>query len=167
MDHPVRVPATVSTAPRPLLPLGMLVGALLGGQWFTPEPLVIAVLMDDSGNATAVVKDFGGANVRIRCVDQLAFPARRQMQVWTLPSPELRPVSMGSLTVAQGTALDAPSLPKPIAGQRSEITLEPLGKSPTGGPTGMIRAKGLAARQGTTWRSGSGIHPRNRFRLFR
>lgn len=146
-------PANLAQAPRRLIPLGLvaaaglLAGAVLGGQWFTPEPLVVAVLMDDAGRATAVVEDFGGANARIRFVAQVEVPGDRQMQVWTLPSAERGPVSLGLLAGARAGELDPPSLPVPADGQLYEITLEPQGGSPTGRPTGRILAKGLAAAQ--------------------
>ncbi|WP_134725561.1 anti-sigma factor [Paracoccus luteus] len=127
---------------------GILAGVMLGGSWFSAEPVVIAVLMDASGNPTAVVEDFGAADARIRFVSAVEVPEGRQMQVWTLPSAEMGPVSLGLLAGAGGADLDPPRLPVPTDGQLYEITLEPAGGSPTGRPTGAILAKGLAAQQG-------------------
>lgn len=127
--------------------IGILAGAVLGGSWMVPEPVVIAVLVDETGNPTAVVEDFGSSDARIRFVAGVDLPEDRQMQVWTLPSAETGPVSLGLLTGAGVADLDPPRLPAPTDGQLYEITLEPLGGSPTGRPTGAILAKGLAARQ--------------------
>ncbi|MDB6453712.1 anti-sigma factor [Falsirhodobacter sp. 20TX0035] len=126
---------------------GLAVGLFIGGTWFTPDPIVLAVLVDEAGTPTAVVEDFGHADARIRFVRDIQVPQGRQMQVWTLPSAETGPVSLGLLRGAAGTELDAPRLPDPGNGQLYEITLEPAGGSPTGRPTGAILAKGLAARQ--------------------
>lgn len=122
-------------------------GAVLGASWFSADPVVIAVLMNDTGNPTAVIEDFGASDARIRFVRSVAVPEGRQMQVWTLPSIETGPVSLGLLMDASGADLDPLRLPAPADGQRYEITLEPLGGSPTGRPSGAILAKGLAARQ--------------------
>ncbi|WP_265501393.1 anti-sigma factor [Paracoccus beibuensis] len=135
------VPAGIAAA------IGILAGAVLGGTWLVPDPVVVAVLVDEAGNPTAVVEDFGAADARIRFVSGVDVPDDRQMQVWTLPSAKMGPVSLGLLTGPQGTELDPPRLPAPTNGQLYEITLEPLGGSPTGRPTGRILAKGLAARQ--------------------
>ena len=111
------------------------------------EPIVIAVLLDDTGRPTAIVEDFGETDARIRFVTGVEVPSDQQMQVWTLPSADMGPVSLGVLETASTSDLDAPRLPKPINGQLYEITLEPRGGSPTGRPTGTILAKGLAAQQ--------------------
>lgn len=126
---------------------GLLIGLFIGGTWFAPDPIVLAVLVDDAGTPTAVVEDFGHADARIRFVRDIEVPQGRQMQVWTLPSAEMGPVSLGVLGGRAGADLDAPRLPDPGDGQLYEITLEPAGGSPTGRPTGAIVAKGLAARQ--------------------
>lgn len=126
---------------------GLAIGLFIGGMWLHPDPVVLAVLVDEGGNPTAVVEDFGGADARIRFVRDVSVPQGRQMQVWTLPSAETGPVSLGLLAGADGTTLDAPRLPEPAQDQLYEITLEPEGGSPTGRPTGTILAKGLAARQ--------------------
>ncbi|MTE01449.1 anti-sigma factor [Paracoccus sp. YIM 132242] len=139
---PVRwAPAGIAAA------IGILAGAVLGGSWFVPDPVVIAVLVDGAGTPTAVIEDFGASDARIRFVGSIAVPEGRQMQVWTLPSAETGPVSLGLLMDATGADLDPPRLPPPADGQLYEITLEPVGGSPTGRPTGAILAKGLAARQ--------------------
>ncbi|MCZ0963810.1 anti-sigma factor [Paracoccus benzoatiresistens] len=135
------VPAGMAAA------IGLLAGVVLGGSWFEPDPVVIAVLLDEAGNPTAIVEDYGASDARIRFVAGVDVPDDRQMQVWTLPSVDLGPVSLGVLTGAGGADLDPPRLPTPTEGQLYEITLEPLGGSPTGRPTGAILAKGLAARQ--------------------
>lgn len=126
---------------------GMAIGTFIGASWLPADPVVLAVLLDDAGNPTAVVEDFGQADARIRFVREVQVPQGRQMQVWTLPSVELGPVSLGLLAGARGSDLAAPSLPEPGQGQLYEITFEPVGGSPTGRPTGEILAKGLAARQ--------------------
>lgn len=126
---------------------GIVLGIAIGSRWFAPDPMVVAVLMDDTGRATAVVEDFGSARAVIRFVSQVEVPQGRQMQVWTLPSVEAGPVSLGLLETATGDSLDMPRLPAPKAGQLYEITFEPEGGSPTGRPTGPILAKGLAAAQ--------------------
>lgn len=155
LPRPNPVPTAANSPRRPgrMLPagiaaaIGILAGAVLGGSWFAPEPVVIAVLLDNAGAPTAVVEDYGGADARIRFVNGVEVPQDRQMQVWTLPSAEMGPISLGLLTGTGTADLDAPRLPEPADGQLYEITLEPRGGSPTGRPTGAILAKGLAARQ--------------------
>jgi anti-sigma-K factor RskA len=110
----------------------------------TPEPVFIAVLLDDAAQPGAIVEAFGD-DVRIVPLVDVAVPEGQTMQVWTLPSPETGPVSLGLLPAAQETALAGPPLPSPLLGQLYEITLEPDGGSPTGRPTGPVLFKGYAA----------------------
>lgn len=148
-------PANLPFAPRlrRFLPAGvaaavaLVAGLYIGGRTLGPEPVVVAVLMDDSGVARAIVEDYGSENARIRFVSDMAVPEDRQMQVWTLPSADRGPVSLGLLQADRTEMLDPPSLPLPADGQLYEITLEPRGGSPTDRPTGAILAKGFAARQ--------------------
>lgn len=127
--------------------LALAVGLAVGSQTLRPDPVVIAVLVDETGAARAVVEDYGSETARIRFVSDVAVPEGRQMQVWTLPSVETGPVSLGLLEDDGPDRLSPPALPTPAQGQLYEITLEPEGGSPTGRPTGPILAKGLAARQ--------------------
>ncbi|KQZ50702.1 anti-sigma factor [Rhizobium sp. Root149] len=110
----------------------------------TAEPLVVAVLVNETGEVQAVVEDFGTERAVVRLLADVSVPGDRTMQVWTLPSKETGPVSMGLLPQARSARLVPPSLPTPKDAQLYEITLEPAGGSPTGRPTGPILAKGFA-----------------------
>jgi anti-sigma-K factor RskA len=110
----------------------------------TVEPLVVAVLVNEAGAVQAVVEDFGSDRAVVRLLEDLKVPADRTMQVWTLPSREMGPVSLGLLDDGRSTRLAPPPLPRPQDAQLYEITLEPAGGSPTGRPTGPILAKGFA-----------------------
>lgn len=110
----------------------------------TVEPMVMAVLVNEAGDVQAVVEDFGSERAVVRLLADVSVPADRTMQVWTLPSKETGPVSMGLLPQSRSARLEPPSLPSPKDAQLYEITLEPAGGSPTGRPTGPILAKGFA-----------------------
>lgn len=109
-----------------------------------PEPRVIAVLLNAAGEPQAIVEDFGNASARVMPLVDFEVPEGRTMQVWTLPSKELGPVSLGLLPRSQEITLAGPVLPQPQEAQLYEITLEQAGGSPTGRPTGPILVKGFA-----------------------
>lgn len=109
-----------------------------------PEPQVVAVLVNDAGEPLVLVEDFGNASARITPLAEFAVPEGRVMQVWTLPSKEMGPVSLGLLPRSETMTLDGPELPRPQEAQLYEITLEQAGGSPTGRPTGPILVKGFA-----------------------
>ncbi len=108
------------------------------------EPMVIAVLINEAGEAQAVVEDFGNENATVRLLRDFDVPADRTIQVWTLPSREMGPVSLGLIDRTRSVRLRGPVLPVPRSDQLYEITLEQQGGSPTGRPTGPILAKGFA-----------------------
>ncbi len=108
------------------------------------EPLVVAVLINEAGDIQAVVEDFGDERAMIRILADFAVPNDKTIEVWTLPSREIGPVSLGLLKGVRSARLDGPALPTPRDNQLYEITLEQAGGSPTGRPTGPILAKGLA-----------------------
>ncbi|WP_304617350.1 anti-sigma factor [Paracoccus sp. (in: a-proteobacteria)] len=130
------------------LALGVVLGLLGAVQRSVPQPLVVAVLLDDQGQPRAVIEDYGNDTAQIRFVSDVEVPPGTSIEAWTLPSQELGPVSLGVLEAARPSLLRGPDLPRPADAQLYEITLEPLGGSPTGRPTGPIIAKGLAAAQG-------------------
>lgn len=110
----------------------------------TVEPLVVAVLVNEAGEVQAVVEDFGNDTASIRLLTDFAVPEDKTMQVWTLPSREMGPMSLGLLEDAHSARLSGSALPRPQDAQLYEITLEQAGGSPTGRPTGPILAKGFA-----------------------
>lgn len=110
----------------------------------TVEPLVVAVLINEAGEVQAVVEDFGNEHATIRMLADFSVPRDKTIQVWTLPSRERGPVSLGLIDGVRSARLDGPALPAPRNDQLYEITLEQAGGSPTGRPTGPILAKGLA-----------------------
>jgi anti-sigma-K factor RskA len=122
----------------------ILAGGLVWSVTRTVDPLVVAVLLNEAGDVQAVVEDFGNDTASIRLLTDFAVPADRTMQVWTLPSREMGPMSLGLLEDAHSATLQGPALPRPQDAQLYEITLEQAGGSPTGRPTGPILAKGFA-----------------------
>ncbi|WP_037087770.1 anti-sigma factor [Neorhizobium vignae] len=110
----------------------------------TVEPLVVAVLINEAGEVQAVVEDFGNEQATIRLLADFTVPRDKTIQVWTLPSREMGPISLGLIDGVRSARLDGPALPTPRNDQLYEITLEQAGGSPTGRPTGPILAKGLA-----------------------
>jgi anti-sigma-K factor RskA len=108
------------------------------------EPVVVAVLLNEAGEVQAVVEDFGNDSATVRLLADFAVPEDRTMQVWTLPSREMGPMSLGLLEEANSATLSGSTLPRPQDAQLYEITLEQEGGSPTGRPTGPILAKGFA-----------------------
>ncbi|WP_293948738.1 anti-sigma factor [Sneathiella sp.] len=125
--------------------IGIIIGSYL--PFNKPDPVVVAVLLDANGVAQAIVEDYGNSTAQIRFVSDVDVPADKTLQLWTLPSPETGPVSLGILPGVRPAVVDGPDLPQPKPQQLYEVTLEPLGGSPTGKPTGPILGKGLAVLQ--------------------
>lgn len=136
---PWRRTALVSMAASLLLAIGLITSVL-----WQPAPTVVAILVNDAGEPMVLVEDFGDRSARITPLGDFAPPADRVMQVWTLPSQDLGPVSLGLLDGWQSAVLDGPVLPEPHEAQLYEITLEQPGGSTTGRPTGPILVKGFA-----------------------
>lgn len=107
-------------------------------------PTVVAVLLDDEGNAVAVVEAFDDDSVSITPVDGADPGPMQVFQIWTKPDPDGPPVSLGILDTLKRTNVSGPDLPQPRSDQLYEITREPAGGSPTGLPTGPIVGKGFA-----------------------
>lgn len=123
----------------------VLLAAALGWQLSRPEPLMIAVLIDETGEPRVLVEAFADDTTRVTPLGDLAVPEGRTMELWTkLPDPEARPISLGLLTEVAARTVTGPDLPAPRPGQLFEITFEQEGGSPTGGPTGPILGKGFA-----------------------
>lgn len=123
----------------------MLFAVLLGWTLVsTRQPVVIAVLLDDAGEAVALVEGRRDNTTRITLLESPDMPLDRVMQVWTKPDADGDPVSLGLLPAARSRTLTVEGLPAPNPRQLYEITFEPAGGSPTNLPTGPILGKGLA-----------------------
>jgi anti-sigma-K factor RskA len=107
-------------------------------------PTMIAVLVDGD-RAGAVVHIFADGRAVLMPLTAIPVPADRALEVWTLPSKERGPVSVGLMHAARTLPLLLRDLPRPGPDQLFEITLEPRTGSPTGRPTGPILYKGLTA----------------------
>lgn len=124
------------------LGVGYLAGSSVATQ---SQPLMIAVLLtEDGAQPGAIVEAFADDSVRLVPLELAMRPQDRTYELWTLPDAETGPVSMGIFDDPATISLAGPNLPPPESGQLYEITLEPLGGSPTGRPTGPILVKGFA-----------------------
>ena len=141
-DLPVmRTAAIGSTFAALLLAVGM--GAAI--RQARLQPVMVAVLVD--GDRTgAVVHAFADGRTVLLPLTSINVPSGRALQVWTLPSRERGPVSVGLMDRARTLELQLKDLPRPGPDQLFEITLEPSGGSPTGRPTGPILFKGNTAQ---------------------
>jgi anti-sigma-K factor RskA len=108
------------------------------------QPKLVAVLLDGD-RAGAVVHAFADGRVVLMPLMAINVPEGRALEVWTLPSRERGPVSVGLMQRAQTLRLQLKDLPAPGPDQLFEITLEPATGSPTGRPTGPILFKGNTA----------------------
>jgi anti-sigma-K factor RskA len=124
-----------------LLAIGL--GAAIRQTWM--QPTMVAVLLDGN-RAGAVVQAFADGRVVLVPLTTIDVPAGRVLEVWTLPSRERGPVSVGLMDRARTLQLQLRDLPRPSPDQLFEITLEPAGGSPTGRPTGPVLFKGNTAQ---------------------
>lgn len=121
-----------------------MTGGLLWASLWPAPPQLVVVLLDAEARPVSLVEAYEGHKIRIVPLGAIEVPQGRTLQVWTLPDPATGPVSMGLLPAVTATTLTGPPLPVPKREQLYEITLEPVGGSPTGKPTGPIIGKGFA-----------------------
>ena len=109
------------------------------------QPVMVAVLLDGN-RAGAVVQAFADGRIVLLPLTAINVPEGRALEVWTLPSRERGPVSVGLMNQARTLQLELKDLPAPRPDQLFEITLEPATGSPIGRPTGPVLFKGNIAR---------------------
>ncbi|MCZ8179986.1 MAG: anti-sigma factor [Rhizobium sp.] len=122
----------------------LLVGALSYTLLQRAEPQVVAILMNAEGEPVVMIEDFGNDTAKVIPLTDVSVATDRSLQLWTLPSRDTGPVSLGVLDGWRTAMIEGPDLPGPMEEQLYEITVEPLGGSPTGKPTGPILGKGFA-----------------------
>ena len=108
------------------------------------QPVMVAVLMDGT-RPGAVVHAFADGRVVLVPLTTINVPEGRALEVWTLPSRERGPVSVGLMSQARTLQLNLKDLAAPQVDQLFEITLEPASGSPTGRPTGPVLFKGTTS----------------------
>ena len=109
-----------------------------------PKPEVLVVLVNSGGEAVAVLEAYADNRVVVTPLRGVEAGPSQVLQLWTKPDPDGPPVSVGLLQTVARMAVQNPDLPQPADGQLYEITLEPLGGSPTGLPTGPVIGVGNA-----------------------
>ncbi len=124
--------------------LGLAIGLGVAIREARQQPKLVAVLLDGD-RAGAVVHAFADGRVVLLPLTEINVPQGRALEVWTLPSRERGPVSIGLMDRARTLSLQLKDLPAPGPNQLFEITLEPATGSPTGRPTGPILFKGNTA----------------------
>lgn len=103
-----------------------------------PEaPLMTVLLTSREQPAWLVEADRGGA-LRLAAINRQPVPPDRVMQLWALPQGATAPTSLGLIAPEAGQYSVSTTAIRPSPGMLIEITLEPLGGSPTGRPTGQI-----------------------------
>ncbi len=108
------------------------------------QPIMVAVLLDGN-RAGAVVQAFADGRTVLLPLTTIDVPEGKALEVWTLPSRERGPVSVGLMERAHTLTLSLKDLPATRPDQLFEITLEPATGSPIGRPTGPVLFKGNTA----------------------
>lgn len=134
-----------------LLPylLGAVAGAALAWIAFTtdlldvPSPALVAELAPvDSGIALTARFDPDTASLSVEQVSG-EVPENRVLELWLIAEPDAAPISLGLLRGSRGTVMALPPLlAERLPGATLAVSEEPPGGSPTGAPTGPVRAAG-------------------------
>lgn len=113
-----------------------------------PGPRMTAVLLPQ-GDQQAWVVEADGAALRLAAANPQPVLADHVMQLWAAPQGATAPASLGLIPAGEARLTLAPAAVRPEPGMLIEITLEPPGGSPTGGPRGPVVFTGrLAAATG-------------------
>lgn len=129
--------------------LALLVSAaLLGPRLLAPDRVAVAFLAAPDGAAGWRVEAYSDRRLRVRPLAPAATPVPegRSLQLWTKRNNVEGPVSLGLMDPRGADRVSLGALPAPVDGQLFELTLEPVGGSPVGHPTGPVLFKGYAAR---------------------
>jgi anti-sigma-K factor RskA len=115
-----------------------------------PAPLLaaLAVPADQQAagrGALAAAVDAGAGVVRVSPVG--AVPSRRAAELWAIGADGAAPVSLGLLAANGSTRIAVPVAARSLlrAGTTLAVSIEPVGGSRTGAPTGPVVAAGVIA----------------------
>ena len=107
------------------------------------EPMLIASLADEDQPGAAAITFLAGARELVVSAAAINKPIGRDAELWIIPEGG-QPISLGvvDLSVAARRRLDPGLAARFRAGATVALTIEPLGGSPNGQPTGPIIAAG-------------------------
>ena len=128
----LRQPPEVAPAPPPEVVTRILV------------PDMVAKIEDDSGRAMLVASiDSTSGEMSLAPVDDMSVPADRAAELWLIPAGGA-PQSLGVIDPSQAATMTIPDAMRAGLGTEAllAVSVEPLGGSPTGQPTGPVVAKG-------------------------
>jgi anti-sigma-K factor RskA len=116
----------------------------------SPEPArLMTVLLTQRDEPAWVVEADAAGRLRLASLNPRRLEEGRTMQLWGLPPGATAPTSLG-LIPPEGRLTVSTGAIRPEPGMLIEISLEPLGGSPTGRPTGPILFIGRLAAAGAT-----------------
>ncbi|MEG3145564.1 anti-sigma factor [Sphingomonas sp. RT2P30] len=110
-----------------------------------PSTMLVAAIAPTGGGApVTAVYDPGSGGMRI--TPQALADARRSAELWVIAGDGV-PHSLGVLPASGGSmSVSDANRARMATGATLAVTLEPIGGSPTGAPTGPVVAKGALAR---------------------
>ena len=114
----------------------------------SPEPVLLAALAAENGNASLAVVFERRQGTMLVTPARLRTPTGRDLQLWLIPAGATRPVSLGVIRATTPQRLSVAASVAASLGPNATVALsiEPIGGSPTGLPTGQVIATGLLAR---------------------
>jgi len=109
--------------------------------WNAPSWQPVAVLAQaNQAPLWKLERSADSREIQIRTLGVVSLPATQSYELWVLPTGEGHPVSLGLLprTGAVGRALTRAQQNLLLAATKVAVSIEPLGGSPTGLPTGPV-----------------------------
>jgi anti-sigma-K factor RskA len=109
-----------------------------------PPSLVAALTMNDGSSGFMATVDRMTGRVMLMPAADMPMPTERTYQLWIVPA-DGKPVSLGTIKSAGAVTISMPTEVMTHAVPQSAlvISIEPMGGSPTGEPTGPVLAKGM------------------------
>jgi anti-sigma-K factor RskA len=110
-----------------------------------PEPMLMAVLAEDSNDARVYIEQPRSNVLMVKMIKPWRINPGIAHELWVIPK-EGKPRSLGVINSATDTKLDLAGLDaKLVNGALLAVSLEPSGGSPSGSPTGRVVCKGTIA----------------------
>jgi anti-sigma-K factor RskA len=102
-----------------------------------PAPMVAAFMIE--GHKAPIVATYDSASGRLSMPGPMPIPAGKSAQLWAIVGADPAPHPLGLFRQAGARVEAAAPSPTPMpAGTTFAISIEPLGGSPTGAPTGPV-----------------------------